>query len=189
MGRYEKILSGCGLWWWNILIFITLGSQKFQFNRLLEEVDILINNDVIKGENVFAQIGYSDYIPKQYNYEKFLNKEDFLKYIKRSEIVITHGGTGSIINAVKMGKKVIGVPRLVDFGEHVDNHQLEIIDQFTDSNLIYGLLNIQELGNAVANVKNIEFRKYQSNTQNVLNILEDYLSKVEKDVFRKKVSK
>lgn len=189
MGRHEKILSECNLWWWNILIFITLGSQKFQFNRLLEEVDILINNNVIKGENVFAQIGYSDYIPKQYNYERFLNKEDFISHIKGSAIVITHGGTGSIINAVKLGKKVIGIPRMFEFGEHVDNHQLEIIEQFTVSNLIHGLYDIKELGSAVANIKNIEFREYQSNTQNVLTILEDFLSEVENDLFQKKVSK
>ena len=45
------------------MIFITVGSQKFQFNRLLEQIDLLIENKIIK-EEVFAQIGSSDYIPK-----------------------------------------------------------------------------------------------------------------------------
>ena len=36
------------------MIFITLGSQKFQFNRLLKKVDDLIESGVIK-EEVFAQ--------------------------------------------------------------------------------------------------------------------------------------
>ena len=51
------------------MIFITLGSQKFQFNRLLEEVDKLIEQGIIT-EEVFAQIGYSDYKPKNYKYNK-----------------------------------------------------------------------------------------------------------------------
>lgn len=49
------------------MIFITLGSQKFQFNRLLQAVDQLIEKSVIEDE-VFAQIGYSDYQPKHYAY-------------------------------------------------------------------------------------------------------------------------
>ena len=42
------------------MIFITLGSQKFQFNRLLKAVDDLIEHKKIQDE-VFAQTGYSDY--------------------------------------------------------------------------------------------------------------------------------
>ena len=45
-------------------IFITLGSQKFQFNRLLEAVDELCEKGTVDAEDVFAQIGYSDYFPK-----------------------------------------------------------------------------------------------------------------------------
>ena len=45
------------------MVFITLGSQKFQFNRLLRAVDELIEKKVIQ-EDVFAQTGYSDYEPK-----------------------------------------------------------------------------------------------------------------------------
>ena len=49
-------------------IFITLGSQKFQFNRLLKAVDELCEKGTIDAEDVFAQIGYSDYIPKNFSY-------------------------------------------------------------------------------------------------------------------------
>ena len=48
------------------MIFITLGSQKFQFNRLLRAVDELIEKGVID-DTVFAQIGYSDYEQTQYH--------------------------------------------------------------------------------------------------------------------------
>ena len=47
------------------MIFITTGSQKFQFNRLLQKIDELVAEGTIKDE-VFAQIGYSDYVPKHY---------------------------------------------------------------------------------------------------------------------------
>lgn len=54
-------------------IFITLGSQKFQFNRLLKAVDELCERGTIEAEDVFAQIGYSDYLPKNFSYKKFLD--------------------------------------------------------------------------------------------------------------------
>ena len=54
-------------------IFITLGSQKFQFNRLLIAVDKLCEKKVICGDDVFAQTGYSDYIPQNFGYNNFLD--------------------------------------------------------------------------------------------------------------------
>lgn len=89
------------------MIFITVGSQKFQFDRLLKEIDRLIEEKQLNSEEVFAQIGYSTYEPHFYSYKKFLNKEEFLNFIDKSEIIITHGGTGSIINGVKKEKRLL----------------------------------------------------------------------------------
>ena len=86
------------------MIFITLGSQKFQFNRLLIAVDELVEKGIIK-EDIFAQIGYSDYSPKHYNYVRFLNREEFEEMESKADKVITHGGTGAIIGAVKKGRR------------------------------------------------------------------------------------
>jgi len=157
------------------LIFVTVGSQKFQFNRLLQQIDRLIEEQKVSSKEVFAQTGYSTYEPRFYSFKKFLNKEEFLEVIEKSEIIVTHGGTGSIINGVKKGKKVIGIPRTVQYGEHVDNHQFEIIERFTSSNMIYGIFDICDLENAIKKVKGIKFRKYESNTRNIIDILEVYL--------------
>ncbi|HFK1497453.1 TPA: PssE/Cps14G family polysaccharide biosynthesis glycosyltransferase [Bacillus paranthracis] len=159
------------------MILITVGSQKFQFDRLLKEIDHLVEEKKIQSDEVFAQIGYSTYEPRLYSYKKFLNKEEFLDLMEKSEIIITHGGTGSIINGVKKEKKVIGIPRMVEHGEHVDNHQFEIIEQFTNSKLIYGISDVNEIENALELVKNMEFRKYESNTNNIIGILETFLMK------------
>lgn len=159
------------------MIFITVGSQKFQFNRLLMEIDVLIEKKKIT-DQVFAQIGYSTYKPKYYSYKEFLDKEEFIDNIEKSELIITHGGTGSIINGIKKEKKVIGVPRLQKFEEHVDNHQLEIINQFTDTNMIYPVYNIKDLESAIEKVKYKKFAKYQSNTNNIIKILNEYLMNI-----------
>ena len=93
------------------MIFVTLGSQKFQFNRLLIEIDRLVEEGKIT-EEVFAQTGYSDYEPKNYEYKNFLDRDEFSDIMGKCDKVITHGGTGAIIGAVKKEKKVIAVSRL-----------------------------------------------------------------------------
>lgn len=156
------------------MIFITLGSQKFQFNRLLKAVDDLIENGIIQDE-VFAQTGYSDYQPQRYKYSQFLDRNKFEEIEEKAEVMITHGGTGAIIGAVKKGKKVIAVPRLVKYGEHVDNHQMQIIKQFSEMNLIYGVLDCDRLEEALKNIKTHSFNSYKSCTRYYIESIDNYI--------------
>lgn len=156
------------------MIFVTLGSQKFQFNRLLKAIDGLVKNRSVT-EEVFAQSGYSDYEPKCFQYKKFLDREEFAEWEKKADIIITHGGTGAIIGAVKKGKKVIAVPRLAKYGEHVDDHQLQLIAQFRDQNFIFGLDDCSELEGALRYVEKHEFNVYVSNTQTIIDNIDKYI--------------
>ena len=157
------------------MIFVTLGSQKFQFNRLLKEIDRLVEEGKIT-EEVFAQVGYSDYKPKNYDYKEFLDREEFRKIINECDKVITHGGTGAIINAVKNGKKVIAIPRLSKFGEHVDDHQIQIVEEFNKMNFILSVKNINKLGRLINELNNFKSKKYISNTKNIIDSIELYIS-------------
>ncbi len=153
------------------MIFVTLGSQKFQFDRLLQAVDELKTD-----EEIFAQIGYSNYEPKNYEYKKFLDRDEFENVMDKADIVITHGGTGAIIGAVKKGKKVIAVPRLKKYGEHVDDHQLQLVGQFKELNLIYACDEGMELEKALKIVKINDYKTYESNTQTIIKSLEDFIN-------------
>jgi UDP-N-acetylglucosamine transferase subunit ALG13 len=155
------------------MIFITLGSQKFQFNRLLKAIDELVENGL--EEEIFAQIGYSDYKPVYYKYKEFLDREEFSEVMSKASIVITHGGTGAIIGAVKKGKKVIAVPRLAKYGEHVDDHQLQLISQFKELDLICECLDCEKISDALETVKNTKYKGYQSNTQTIINSLAEFV--------------
>ncbi|MFR7918810.1 MAG: PssE/Cps14G family polysaccharide biosynthesis glycosyltransferase [Anaerostipes sp.] len=157
------------------MIFITLGSQKFQFNRLLKAVDDLVQRKIIK-EDVFAQIGYSDYQPQNYSYKKFLDRDEFARMEEKSEIVITHGGTGAIIGAVKKDKKVIAVPRLAKFGEHVDDHQLQLLDEFEKMQIIVACYDTDKLEDAYRLVQTKKLKKYKSNQKRIIDSIEEFLT-------------
>lgn len=156
------------------MIFITLGSQKFQFNRLLKAVDSQVAEKKIQDE-IFAQTGASDYKPMNYNYKDYLNRDEFAEWQGKADIEITHGGTGAIIGAVKKGKKVIAIPRLAKYGEHVDDHQLQLIEQFKNLNLIYECKDCDELWKAVEEVKRRTFESYMSNTKTIIESINRFI--------------
>lgn len=159
------------------MIFVILGSQKFQFNRLLQAIDLLIEKGSIQ-ESVFAQIGYSDYAPVNFSYEPFLDRDKFQKNIEKANLVITHGGTGAIINAVKKKKKVIAIPRSKLYGEHIDNHQFQIVEEFAKLNLIEPCYEVNELENRIELVRKKKYEAYESNTIKIINSIESFISSI-----------
>ncbi len=156
------------------MIFVTVGSQKFQFNRLLQAVDELVENGTIT-EEVYAQSGACDYIPKHYKYEPFLDREQFAKVMGQCDLVITHGGTGTIVNALKAGKKVIAVPRLEKYGEHVDDHQLQLIAEFLKNGFISSCEDMDQLANVLSETRTKQYNKYVSNTQRYLDVITEFI--------------
>lgn len=160
------------------MIFVTLGSQKFQFDRLLKKIDEMIGDGTIK-EPVYAQIGASEYIPQNYAYDRFLDRESFASKINECDTVITHGGTGVIIGAVKKGKKVIAVPRLAKYGEHVDDHQLQLLHQFDDLGIIMACYETEKLPECYRALENTDFRPYVSNTQVIIDSIDSFIMSID----------
>lgn len=156
------------------MIFVTVGSQKFQFNRLLKKIDELIDAGIIK-DKVFAQTGASDYIPKNYQYAPFLDRNEFAEKISECDKVITHGGTGVIIGSVKKGKKVLAVPRYAKYGEHVDDHQLQLLRQFDELGIIVACYELDELGDKYKELCEIQLKPYTSNTGELIDSIDQFI--------------
>lgn len=106
------------------LIFVTVGSRKYPFDRLFKKIDELYEKGVLT-DLMFAQIGTSTYKPKHYEYRDFISQEEFLEKVKEADIVVSHGASGSIMKALNAGKKVIAVARLEKYGEHINDHQIQ----------------------------------------------------------------
>lgn len=156
------------------MIFVTLGTQKFQFNRLLKEIDKLIEDGVISDE-VFAQTGGSDYMPIHYKYSKFLSHEETEALQKKADLIITHGGSGSIIEALKKGKKIIAVARLAKYGEHVDDHQTEIIGEFAKNGYLIGITDTERLKDAIYEAKNLNVKSYKSSPDRLIGAIAEII--------------
>lgn len=155
------------------MIFVTVGSQKFPFDRLIKRVDQMIRECLIK-EEVFIQTGTSKYIPIC-RHQKFCGQGHFEKLMEACDILITHGGAGTMVDAVKRGKKVIAVPRLARYREHVDDHQLELVKRFHEMNLLRACLDVELLPEALSGIKSHKFDIFPSNTEIFLESLESFI--------------
>lgn len=157
------------------MIFVAVGTQKFQFNRLLKAVDDLVEQGHLEGE-VFAQIGHSDYVPRNYAYQDFISKDEFQSCIDRCDLLITHSGVATIIAGLKQEKPVVVVPRISEFGEHVDNHQIQIAESFTKKNLILICRERDNMAEVIHRAKTHTFEKYVSQRTLVEKTVRDYLN-------------
>ncbi|ENZ7231807.1 PssE/Cps14G family polysaccharide biosynthesis glycosyltransferase [Enterococcus faecium] len=156
------------------MIFVTLGSQKFQFNRLLQYLDELIEENKIE-DRIIAQVGFSDYIPCNFDYKPFFSRDEFLQYMKRADIILTHAGTGSIITALKERKKVIAIPRLKKYKEHVDDHQIEITQIFTMNGYLLSANSKYELLEMLDCLNNRSLKKFDSNNSFFCEKIKNYV--------------
>ncbi|RJE48980.1 MULTISPECIES: PssE/Cps14G family polysaccharide biosynthesis glycosyltransferase [unclassified Dehalobacter] len=134
------------------MIFVCVGSRHYPFDRLFKKLDELIEQGLID-EEIFAQIGTSKYIPRHFAYKDFLNRDEFESKIDEAQIVISHGATGSFIQALNKGKQVIGVTRLARYGEHIDDHQIQTNEAFAENKYILAVFEIDELYDAIKSYK------------------------------------
>lgn len=147
----------------DILIFVTLGTQDKPFNRLLEALEYQIDLGNIK-EEVIVQAGLTKYESAKMKIFNLVSHDEFEKYIKEARIVITHGGVGSIITALKHEKKVIAAPRLAQYGEHVNDHQLQILKCFEKKGYILPLYDFNDFDKVLKNIEGFSPQKYISNS-------------------------
>ena len=149
------------------MILVLLGTQNNSFHRLLEEVEKNIENGTIK-EEVIAQKGYTKFESNKIKLFDEVPLDEMKKLINQANIIIT---------AITKGKKVIAVPRLKKYKEHVNDHQTEIVEVFDREGYIIGIQDISDLGDALNRIKDFIPKRYEKNTGNIIKIIEDFIEK------------
>jgi len=160
------------------MIFVTVGTHTQSFNRLLEEMDRLAGRGEIK-EKVVAQIGHSSYEPKNIKWFRFETFEKLSRFYKESRIIISHGGAGSILNGLSNNKPVIAVPRLEKYGEHVNDHQLDLVKKLEEKKKIIAVYDIKKLKAAILKAKEVKKPKTENK---ICEEIEKYLSRLMKEM-------
>ena len=158
------------------MIFVMLGTQDKTFERLLKAMDKSIEKGEIK-EKVIVQAGNTKYETKNMEILDLISPDKFQQLVDECDLLITHGGVGSILSAVKQGKKVIAAPRLKKYNEHVNDHQKQIIKEFAKDGYIIELEDMDKLGEALQKAKKFKPKKFKSHTKEMINLVEGIIEK------------
>lgn len=115
-------------------LFATVGAT-LPFDRLVEYVAVATEKGLIE-EKVLIQRGIGGLSPHTLESVETLPFDDVLAKLQDADIVVCHGGTGSLITALEAGCRVVAVPRQYELGEHYDDHQSEITQTFEKRGLL-----------------------------------------------------
>ena len=149
------------------MIFVTLGTQNFPFDRLVKKINEYCLNGELN-ENVIIQ-GRQVNIPDKSSLivvKELIKNEEMTKLIRDASVVITHAGTGTILACENSKRPYILVPRLRKFEEHIDDHQLEIADVFQEKGDAKVVLDINLLKDEIKCIKNIDVNSLKYYTSN-----------------------
>lgn len=155
------------------MIFVTVGTQINNFNRLFRYLDKIDTK-----ERIIVQKGRSKYVFKRDNItsESFYSYEEMETLMNQAKIIITHGGPGTIFKALKLNKKVIVVPRLQKYHEIVsDNHQYEFCKYLRRKNYCMVAEDYDEFFEAI---KNITYKRFNNYTNNV----DEFADRISKEI-------
>ena len=128
------------------MIFVSVGMHHQGFDRLIRAMDDL---DTSLGEPVVMQIGASSYEPRNARYFRFAGNDEVESLMEAARVVVIHCGVGSIISALRHRVPLVVVPRLKRYGEHVDDHQLEVARVLSQSGRVTAVYDVERLSEAM----------------------------------------
>ena len=152
------------------MIFVSLGTQDKPFVRLL---DYLEHSDI--KDKIIVQAGFTDYESKKFEIHKYLDKDDFDKYIDEADLVICHGGVGTIVSCLNKNKKVLAVPRLSKYKEHQNDHQLQIVNAYYQKGYLVMMKDGDDFDDKVREALNFKTKKFVSNNDLFVKKLKEYI--------------
>ena len=131
------------------MIFFTVGTERFPFDRLIRVADTV--QEKLKNEEVFVQLGSSTVIPEKCAWARLLSFQEISTRLAEARIVVTHAGVGMFLLCARLGKIPVMVPREKDFGEHVDDHQMELAQKMSELGYVLLARSPQEILSLILN--------------------------------------
>ena len=143
------------------MIFVTVGNAKQPFKRLLDEIEELVRTGRLDGESVCIQRGNN--APRAVAVrvdEPFFSPEAFQQFVDDADVVVCHGGAGSLSHVFKAGKVPVVMPRRRMYGEALDD-QLKLVEQVAALGKIIPAFEPNQLADAINTARETKSRSTQ----------------------------
>jgi UDP-N-acetylglucosamine transferase subunit ALG13 len=133
------------------VIFATVGNATQGFGRLIHAVDAWVAKGLAEGRPVFIQTGHSrDVVPQYCDWRAFLPMDEFEWRLRSARLVICHGGCGTVLQAVRLGKLPVVMPRRKKYEEHVNDHQIQLVEALASEGYVVPAYEAEDLPEAIA---------------------------------------
>ena len=111
-------------------------------------------------EKIVVQAGHTEYESDKIEIFDFISAEELKKLYDQADYIVTHGGAGSVFQAIKASKRTLIFPRLQKYGEHVDDHQLQLADKLEKLGYLMVFHDGDEMVDIFAKLKNFKMKDY-----------------------------
>lgn len=116
------------------MIFVTVGTRTEGFDRLVTWMDDVAGEI---DDEVRMQIGHSATTPDNAKWFRFADDvDDIVALTRDADLVVGHGGAGTILTSLDAGTPIVCVPRRERHDENYDDHQLELTRRLADEGTI-----------------------------------------------------
>ena len=159
------------------MIFVTFGTFHCEFQRPLR----IIEKAVIDGkvnEEIIVQSGHTTFTSPYLKITPFFTPEELSRFYDEARVIVSHAGIGSVLMGVRKGKKLIVTARLKKFNEHVDDHQLDILEAYAGLHHILPWYENESFENMLEKIKDFTPAPYVSNKEKLIDFLIDYIDKI-----------
>jgi UDP-N-acetylglucosamine transferase subunit ALG13 len=131
-------------------VFVVVGNARQPFRRLLDAVDDLAGTGLLSSSRVVLQTGHDrEFEAVHCDQRDFFPPREFDELMARADVVICHGGNGTLFDALRAGKRPVVMPRRRQYGEHVDDHQVDLVRAFASERRVFAAYEPEGLAEAV----------------------------------------
>jgi UDP-N-acetylglucosamine transferase subunit ALG13 len=158
------------------MIFVVLGTWEMPFARPLAEIERATANGALD-EPVIVQCGKTAYESPRMTLVPFFDTQALEAMYDRASLIISQAGIGSIMTGLRKHKKVIAIARRRMYDEHIDDHQLEILDVFSKTGAILPWRGEGDLESVLAKAAQFAPTPYLFTEERISDAILEYLAK------------
>lgn len=159
---------------YKIKLFVPLGTQKFPFGRIITALNQLVDQGKYKANEIVMQSALYPVKPI-FTHFGLIPNDEFNRYMRETEVVVTHSGVNSIISCMEMKKPLVICPRLHEYGEHVDNHQMEIATLMRDKYNVLICTDMKNLPELIEKAKTHKYKPWISHREELLEVIRELI--------------
>ena len=158
----------------SIKLFVLAGTQRFPFARLITALNHLVEGGLYMRDEILMQASVFPIEPLFTHYS-YIPKEEYVRYLDEAEVVITHGGVNSIMAPMELGKPLVIVPRMKRYGEHIDDHQLEIAEMMEKRYGVTVVRDLKQLPEAIRRARTHQYKPWVSHTAELILFIKGFM--------------